>query len=105
MSSWTTTLGLWLADFYLLATFFLLAVSVATFCIRQQVRRLAIAWGAMIGLVILAVVCSLPTWPRLHVLAAFQDDVAADSFDERHGSARSTAGLADTLAQTEPHDD
>ena len=42
---------------------------------------------------------------RMHPTLQKVTHVAADSFDERHGSARSTAGPADTLAQTEAHDD
>ncbi len=61
----TESLARWIVDFYLLATLSLALALVAARWMRQPVRRLALAWTLMIELVLLAVVCAMPGWPRV----------------------------------------
>jgi beta-lactamase regulating signal transducer with metallopeptidase domain len=60
----------WLADFYLLATLLLVLGCVALRWTRQPVRRLSVAWTLIVELVVLAVVCALPGWPRISLIGA-----------------------------------
>jgi beta-lactamase regulating signal transducer with metallopeptidase domain len=58
----------WLIDFYLAATVVLIVVAVAQRIISQPARRLALHWGALIGLSLLVFLCLLPGWPRIDVM-------------------------------------
>jgi Zn-dependent protease with chaperone function len=64
----TLLLG-WLVDYYLLATLLLLAVCLSWRWIRQPAHRITAAWIVMIELLALAVVCALPFWPRISLVA------------------------------------
>src|SRR5262245_47043114 len=44
------------------------AVLAANCLIRQPVKRIAIAWLAMAGLLLLAIACAMPFWPRLTLI-------------------------------------
>ncbi len=57
----------WLSDFYLLSTILLAAVLVAGKVVGQPARRIAIAWAAALGLVVLAGLCAVPDWSTFHV--------------------------------------
>ncbi|MBN2022211.1 MAG: M56 family metallopeptidase [Pirellulales bacterium] len=66
--SWAGWLVAWLADYYVLATFFFLLFLLARRWIRQPAHRMMVAWTVTIELVALAVVCALPFWPRLSLV-------------------------------------
>ena len=55
----------WVANYYLAATLLLALVLVGWRWIRQPVHRLLMAWTVMLELLVLAVVCTLPFWPRV----------------------------------------
>ena len=73
MNPWTAEVGLWLVDFYLLSTLLLLVLLAGISFVRQPVRRLVTAWAALAGLVMLAVACSLPGWPRVRLVTTVYD--------------------------------
>jgi hypothetical protein len=79
MNSWTSAAALRIADYYLLATWLLLLAWVTMWFVRQPARRLTVAWATMAGLACLAVLCNLPTWPRVHVPSLLWDGPVADS--------------------------
>ena len=85
MSWWTETLMLWLADFFVAATLLLLLAVAITYCIGQPARRLAVAWATMVGLTALAVLWTLPGWPRM----------SCNVLSEDVSTASATAGEVD----------
>jgi beta-lactamase regulating signal transducer with metallopeptidase domain len=60
----------WIVDFYLLATFLLGFTFVAFRWMRQPVHRLTAAWIVMVELVFLALLCAVPSWPRISLAMA-----------------------------------
>jgi hypothetical protein len=60
----------WLADYYLVATFLLLATLIGWRWVRHPAHRILIAWTVMLELAVLAVVCALPFWPRVSLIAS-----------------------------------
>jgi beta-lactamase regulating signal transducer with metallopeptidase domain len=72
----------WLIDFYLLATL-LLGLTFVTFrWVRQPVHRLTAAWIVMIELAVLAVLCAVPAWPRISLVAAAPRDSRPATIEE-----------------------
>ena len=67
----------WLADYYALATLLLLGTCIAWRWIRQPAHRLVIAWMLSGELIVLAVVCALPSWPRFALIAATAPEAVA----------------------------
>ncbi len=65
MTRWPETLILWLADYYLLATLLLTAAFACLAVLRQPARRLAVGWAVLGSLALLAVLVTVPGWPRL----------------------------------------
>lgn len=63
-------LSSWLADYFLVTSLVLFATFLAWRCIRQPVHRIAVAWMAMLQLLLLAIVCAMPFWPRISLLAS-----------------------------------
>jgi beta-lactamase regulating signal transducer with metallopeptidase domain len=59
----------WLADFYLLNTILLVAALVAMWFTKQPVKRLAVAKSVLVAIGLLAVLCALPGWSVIHLLA------------------------------------
>ena len=82
MNAWTTScagsLVGWLADYYALATLLLLGSWLAWQWIRQPARRLSIAWMLVGELLVLAVVCALPGWPRFSLITAAAPKAVAE---------------------------
>ncbi len=65
MTPWLNNLALWLADYYLAATLGLAAALAAMAVLRSASRRIAVAWAASIGLVVLLVLAAIsarPAW-------------------------------------------
>ncbi len=69
----------WLADFYLLATLLMLVALAARRRIRQPAQRLTVNWVVAVELAALAVVCTLPFWPRIPLLAAHTEKPAVET--------------------------
>jgi hypothetical protein len=57
-----------LIDYYIAATVVLIVVAVAHRVISQPARRLALHWGTLVGLALLALMCAVPGWPRIDVV-------------------------------------
>jgi hypothetical protein len=70
MTTLANELAAWLADYYLLATVLLAAAIAAGFLVREPVKRISLAWGTTAGLLILAVLCAAPFWPRIALVHA-----------------------------------
>jgi beta-lactamase regulating signal transducer with metallopeptidase domain len=64
MTSFSEAIGYWLIDFYAVATVVFLAAFAIFRRLAQPARRLSVAWSAVAGLLALAVVTAIPTWPR-----------------------------------------
>jgi|1185.fasta_scaffold137082_2 hypothetical protein len=67
--TWMQPIAAWWLDYFAGATILLFVVLVAGRVIHQPVQRMALAWSAIIGLLVLAVCCAAPTWPRVAPLA------------------------------------
>jgi len=65
MTPWLEGFALWLADFYLAATLLLLAACAALTLLKQPARRMAVAWGTCIALLLAAVLCGVASRPRV----------------------------------------
>lgn len=65
MTYWFEPTVLWLADFYLAATILLTAVAAVFAVVKQPARRVAVAWGTLLGLLVAAVLCQSASRPRL----------------------------------------
>ncbi len=68
----------WLMDFYLLATVLLCIYIAARRWIGQPVNRLMMAWTVMFELMVLAVVCALPFWPRISLVRSTSQQATRD---------------------------
>ncbi|MBN2579802.1 MAG: hypothetical protein JXB10_12510 [Pirellulales bacterium] len=70
----------WLADYYLATTLLLLITWIGWRWVRQPARRITAAWTVTLELLVLAVVCALPFWPRiaLRPAAPVESTVVAD---------------------------
>ena len=96
----------WLIDYYLAATVLLLLVAAAARLIRQPARRMAIAWGACVGLTVLAVLRAAglaeirvgePSGPRHRRnphCASAQDSLIHESLPIVVGTAQSPSDLS-----------
>ena len=59
---------MWLADYALMAIALFAIVLLASLLIREPVKRIAMAWLAMAGLLVLAGASAMPFWPRLALI-------------------------------------
>jgi beta-lactamase regulating signal transducer with metallopeptidase domain/protocatechuate 3,4-dioxygenase beta subunit/5-hydroxyisourate hydrolase-like protein (transthyretin family) len=70
MTSFAESYAVWLADYYLLATVLLsLSLSVIAF-LKQPAQRLMVTKSSLAALVLLAILCAIPGWSLVHLLAA-----------------------------------
>jgi protocatechuate 3,4-dioxygenase beta subunit len=99
MSAFAESLLRWLADYYVLATALLAATFVCLVFVRQPARRLAVAWAATAGLVVLAVLTALPGWPRLPIAPPPVSE--ADSGDGAPAGLHTSVLAEQTLAQAD----
>jgi len=67
MTAWSTVFLEWLIDYYLVTAVLLIVVGIAMAIVRQPARRLALAWGTLVGLFALAILCAMPLWPRFYL--------------------------------------
>jgi beta-lactamase regulating signal transducer with metallopeptidase domain len=71
MTNWLPSLAVWLADFYLAATV-LLAVAAACFIrVRQPARRVAVAWGTLLALLLAVALCLSSSRPHIDLRGIF----------------------------------
>ena len=73
----------WLTDYYLAATLLLLASLAGWRWIRQPAHRIMAAWIVLVELVVLAVVCAMPFWPRVSLMAAVPQEDSSLPLAER----------------------
>lgn len=77
MTRFAESYAVWLADYYLLATV-LLALSLAGMAfLKQPAQRLMVTKSTLLALVLLAILCTLPGWSVVHLLAADRPAVLA----------------------------
>src|SRR5690606_41434957 len=62
MNTFDVSRSLW--DYYLWASVLLAATLLAMLVIRQPARRMALAWAAAGGLLVLLVLTAVPNWSR-----------------------------------------
>ncbi len=67
MNELLSALSLWVIDYLIVATALLVAAALVLWCTRQPAQRIAVAWGTMGGLTVLAVATAMPNWPRSDV--------------------------------------
>jgi beta-lactamase regulating signal transducer with metallopeptidase domain len=67
MTGWIEPIALWLADFYLAATILLVVVAGVFVVVKQPARRMAVGWGTLVSLLIVAVLCQSSSRPRLNL--------------------------------------
>jgi hypothetical protein len=60
----------WIANYYAAATLLLLLAVVARLLIRHPAMRVALGWSSVVGLLLLAVLSTIPGYPRLHLRSA-----------------------------------
>ncbi len=78
MTIGSTLLWYWLVDYYALATCVLAAAALAMATIKQPVRRLAISWSGLAGLIALFVFGAVPGWPQTSLVAPTAEEQLAD---------------------------
>ncbi len=59
----------WLTDYYLAATLLLFVLLAGWRWIRQPAHRIMAAWIVLVQLVVLAVACAMPFWPRVSLMS------------------------------------
>lgn len=67
MNELLSALSLWLIDYFVVASALLAASALTLWRLRQPAHRMALAWGTMAGLTVLAIAAALPSWPRFDV--------------------------------------
>lgn len=82
MIRFTDSLGLWVADFYLLSSIFLVIALVAIAVLRQPVHRLTMAKSTLVSLGLLAGMCALPGWSVVHLMTAEGESLLPPSESE-----------------------
>jgi len=87
MGSWADSVAYWLIDYYLAATLLLLLLVGVVRVISQPARRVAVVWGGLLGLILLAGLCATPGWHRYAILPRFEaPDAATKDADARTSS-------------------
>src|SRR5262245_10317502 len=64
MNAGTNFAAAWVLDFGVLASVLLMATIIGRWLCRAPGQRMAVVWGAWLGLLLLAVLTALPLWPR-----------------------------------------
>jgi beta-lactamase regulating signal transducer with metallopeptidase domain/protocatechuate 3,4-dioxygenase beta subunit/5-hydroxyisourate hydrolase-like protein (transthyretin family) len=72
MTAWMEPFAFWLADVYLAATILLLATAVIFALVKQPSLRMAVAWGIVPGLLLVAGFCLSPSRPHVGLRPARQ---------------------------------
>ena len=106
MTRFAESYAVWLADYYLLATI-LLALSLTGIAVlKQPVQRLMVTKSTLVALVLLAILCAIPGWSLVHLLAAERPLTAQPLREEPMQVADSTArpslSQSTTILRTDP---
>ncbi len=72
MNDFTTSVAMWLADYFLLGTVLLLLAMATLSLLRQPAQRLAVTKSTLVALLILAALSALPGWSLIHLLSTEQ---------------------------------
>jgi beta-lactamase regulating signal transducer with metallopeptidase domain len=94
-------LSLWLADYYLLSAALLALAVLAMAALKQPAHRLAVLKSTFVGLFLLGILCSLPNWSLVHLIAADNRDHSAEVQVIADISAPATAE-SDAFQRQEP---
>lgn len=86
-------LAAWLADVWLLGTVLLIVSCGLQLVLRQAALRLAVAWGACLGLIVLALAAGLPLWPRVDALSLWNRTAQEETRVDSHQSATVTTSM------------
>jgi beta-lactamase regulating signal transducer with metallopeptidase domain len=70
MTRFAESYAVWLADYYLLATVLLALALAGAAILKQPAQRLAVAKSTLVALLLLAILCAVPGWSVVHLLAA-----------------------------------
>jgi beta-lactamase regulating signal transducer with metallopeptidase domain/5-hydroxyisourate hydrolase-like protein (transthyretin family)/uncharacterized GH25 family protein len=70
MTAWMEPFAFWLADVYLAATILLVAAAAIFALVRQPSLRMAVAWGIVPGLLLIACLCLSATRPHVRLWPA-----------------------------------
>ncbi len=90
MSAAVDAVAIWLGDVHLLAAVLLAGVLGLLLLVRQPARRMAIEKATLAALAALAVLCALPGWSAVHLLAAAAEPVAAPDAPASNGDQQIT---------------
>ena len=82
MTPFAESYAVWLADFYLLATVLLALALAGVALLEQPAQRLMVTKAAFIAFVLLAILCAVPGWSVVHLLAADRPPMPAESLRE-----------------------
>lgn len=99
MGSWADSVAYWLIDYYLAATLLLLLLVGVVRVISQPARRVAVVWGGLVGLILLAGLCATPGWHRYAILPRFDAAVAAPETVAQNAELRPTIPAEPALAR------
>jgi beta-lactamase regulating signal transducer with metallopeptidase domain len=55
----------WWTDFFAASAVLLAVMLLTSLVVRQPVHRMAIAWSGIAGMLVLAVLCAVPMWPKI----------------------------------------
>ena len=96
MTPWIDAIALWMADFYLAATMLLIIACAALNLVKQPVRRMAVAWGTLISLLVAALLCQSASRPRIDPRRILTGPVRpAVQFETTAAASGRAAGLGD----------
>lgn len=99
MNRWAESGGLWLLDFYLLATVLLGTAWVGSVVVREPARRLVIYWGTSCGLLLLVMLSLLPGWARVNWPIAALRATTSQAFDSEPAGSVARNGF-DSIGAT-----
>src|SRR4051794_21248009 len=96
MTRFAELYAVWLADYYLLATVLLALSLTGIALLKQPAQRLMIVKSTLVALGLLAILCALPGWSVVHLLAADHPVVVAQQPREQ------PAAVAETVVRPNP---
>jgi beta-lactamase regulating signal transducer with metallopeptidase domain len=82
MTRFAESYAVWLADYYLLATVLLALALTGIALLKQPAQRLMVTKSTLVALVLLAILCAVPGWSVVHLLAADRPPTPAESVRE-----------------------
>jgi hypothetical protein len=82
MTRFAESYAVWLADYYLLATVLLALSLTGIVVLKQPAQRLMVTKSTLVALVLLAILCAVPGWSVIHLLAAERPPTPAQPMRE-----------------------